>query len=115
MELRFVGTELGLPSAPTITEFRPAVAAIGGGLLVRGRGLSTATAIRINGLALDYLTVLSDTDIFGQIPWGATTGPIEVINPLGIATSQSNCIISFENIYEFFRLFAQPEDILFKL
>jgi hypothetical protein len=115
MELRFVGTELGLPSAPVITNFRPAVVTFGGGLLVTGRGFQIVTAIKINGLTLDYLTVLSDTAAFGTIPAGATTGQIEVVNSLGIAVSSENCIVDPNNIYEWFRLYAQPEDFLFKL
>ena len=115
--LAYAGEELNLPeqSPPIITGFTPETVTYGSGLLVTGTGFATATEIRINGLTLNDFEVLSDTAVFGTIPWMAATGPIEVINPLGTNTSNSDCIVDPNNIYEFFRNYAQPEDFLFKL
>jgi hypothetical protein len=115
--LAFAGEELDLPalSLPNIMGFIPETVTYGSGLLVTGTGFWNATEIRINGLTLNDFEVLSDTAVFGTIPWMATTGPIEVINPLGTDTSLLDCIVDPNNIYEWFRLYAQPEDFLFKL
>lgn len=114
--LSFAGTaDSPVLQLPVITGFLPTTVSYGSGLLVTGNGFFSATSIKINGLSLNDFVILSDTAVFGTIPWEAESGLIEVINSLGTAISVANCIVDPGNIYEFVRLFAQPEEFLFKL
>lgn len=96
---------------PVINSFSPSTATFGSGLIVRGSGLEIATSIKINGLSLTDFVILSDSAAFGTIPWGAESGLIEVDGVF----SANQITIDPDNIYEFFRNFAVPEEFLFKL
>jgi hypothetical protein len=73
---------------PTVTGFNP-VGGAGVGLPVTiiGTGFIGTTAVSFNGTAQPTFTVVSDSQITTTVPAGATTGTIEVTNPLGVSPS----------------------------
>jgi hypothetical protein len=77
-----------VPTTPTITNFTPTTACVGGTVVITGTNFTTATAVRFNGTAAAF-TVNSATQITTTVPAGATSGTITVTNPLGTATSST--------------------------
>ncbi|MHB1463089.1 MAG: beta strand repeat-containing protein, partial [Armatimonadota bacterium] len=71
---------------PTITYFTPTSGKVGDTVTLSGTNLLGATSVSFNGTAAVF-TVDSDTTITSIVPEGATTGPIAVTSPGGIATS----------------------------
>jgi hypothetical protein len=56
---------------------------------LQGAGLTGATSVTFNGTNA-YYTVDSDSEIHATVPAGATTGPISLSTPGGIATSSAS-------------------------
>jgi hypothetical protein len=77
-------------AAPTITGFTPTSGSEGMVVTVMGTNLGGATALTVNGTPVPSFNVLSNSTINLLVPAGATTGPIRVQAPGGIATSPSN-------------------------
>ncbi|HYM81864.1 MAG TPA: IPT/TIG domain-containing protein, partial [Candidatus Limnocylindria bacterium] len=75
--------------APTITTFTPASGPVGTQVTVRGTSFTGVTAVRFNGVTASF-TVDSDTLLRANVPVSATSGPINVQNPGGSATSATN-------------------------
>lgn len=71
---------------PVISSFSPASGVSGQEVTITGTNLTAATAVKFNGMAASYY-VVSDTSITTYVPFGATTGKLSVINPVGAATS----------------------------
>jgi hypothetical protein len=59
---------------------------VGSTVTITGSGLSGASAVGFNGQAASF-SVRSDTQITAVVPSGATSGPIAVTTPGGMATS----------------------------
>ena len=74
---------------PTLTRFTPASGPVGGSVTLTGTGFSGATAVDFNG-AYAQFTVNSATQISTTVPAGATSGPITVTTPGGVATSAAS-------------------------
>jgi len=77
-------------AAPTITSFTPATGGAGQVVSVTGTNLSGAAAVTVNGTAVQSFTVQSATSLSFVLGPNATSGPIRVQAPGGIATSTSN-------------------------
>lgn len=74
--------------ATGITNFTPGTVTAATSVVITGTNLTGATVVNFNGQNTPF-TVSSDTQITASVPNGATTGPISVIAPGGLATSAS--------------------------
>ena len=74
-------------AAPTITSFSPTIGAPGTAVTITGTDFSGATAVRFNGTNAASFNVDSNTQVTAVVPVKATSGPIQVVTPLGTATS----------------------------
>ena len=77
----------------TITSFTPAIGPPGTLVTVYGSNFTGATAVDFNGVSTSNFTVISDTEVTGTVPSGATTGKISVVTPAGTATSTDDFTI----------------------
>ena len=82
-------TEASAAPAPTVTGFTPTSGPAGTSVTLTGSGLAGATAVAFNGTAAIF-SVVSDTQITAMVFPGATSGPIAVTTPRGIATSAAS-------------------------
>ena len=73
-------------AAPTIDDVSPGSGGTGARITVSGTNFTGATAVKFNGTAASF-TVDSAVQITAIVPAGATSGPISVATPGGIATS----------------------------
>ena len=73
-------------SAPTITSFVPTSGPVGTSVTINGTNYTGATAVAFNTVGATF-TVTSDTAIQVTVPAAATTGPLSVTAPGGMATS----------------------------
>jgi hypothetical protein len=64
----------------------PTEGPIGSDITITGMGLAAATAVQFGGVRATP-TVISDTELRVQVPEGATSGPVGVVTPTGMATS----------------------------
>jgi hypothetical protein len=76
-------------SAPSITSFSPTAGPLGTSVTISGTNFTGATAVTFNGVSAAF-TVNSATAIQATVPAGATTGPVSVNTPGGMAMSTSN-------------------------
>jgi Divergent InlB B-repeat domain len=74
---------------PTITSFTPAAGPVGTSVTINGADFSGATSVTFNGATASF-AVTSDTAIQATVPAGATTGPVSVTTPGGMATSSGS-------------------------
>ena len=83
--------DVNVPTLPavTVTGFLPAGGAVGTAVTVAGTGFSGATRVALNGLATSFL-VVGDREILLQVPFGASSGPIQVTAPGGTGTSAAS-------------------------
>ncbi len=75
------------PAAPSISGFTPGSGPVGTAVTVVGTSLTGATLVRFGALAGTALTPLSATQVRASVPAGATTAPIWVLTPGGLAQS----------------------------
>ncbi len=75
--------------APAVTGFSPALGGTGTPVVITGTNFVAASAVSFDGAAASF-TINSSTQITASVPGGATTGPITVITPGGVATSSSS-------------------------
>jgi hypothetical protein len=75
----------GTPAPPQITSFSPAGAKVSAEVRITGINLQSATAVTFNGMAAKFTQEYPSTTIVAIVPDLATTGPIEVITPIGTA------------------------------
>src|SRR5207244_3853759 len=85
----FGAFEAIIVNPPTITGFTPASGPVGFSVTISGNNFTDATAVRFNGVGATFM-VNSATAIQATVPAGATTGPISVTTPAGIAISGSS-------------------------
>ena len=79
-----------LAAAPKITAFTPISGPVGTSVTIQGKSLTGATAVAFNGTNASTYTVNSATQITATVPTGATTGPISVTTPGGLAISAAS-------------------------
>src|SRR5437660_2155631 len=75
--------------AAAITGISPTSGKVGTVVTLAGRSFTGATAVRFNGVIVANFTVNADGMIPTSVPPGATSGPISVTTPNGVATSAS--------------------------
>jgi predicted outer membrane repeat protein len=73
---------------PSITGFSPGSGGVGTSVTITGSNLKSATLVSFNGSVASFK--LSGTKLIATVPAGATTGPISVTTPGGIATTSGN-------------------------
>jgi len=59
---------------------------------VHGSGFTGTTSVTFNGVSATY-TFVSDSKLTAVVPAASTTGPIQVTNPGGTATSPSSFVV----------------------
>lgn len=86
---------VGVP--PTITSFTPTsgptgttTGSVGTTVVITGTNFTGATQVTFNGTSAPIYFVGSATQITVLVPAGATTGPITVTTPTGLASSATN-------------------------
>ena len=72
---------------PTLTRFTPTTGPAGTRVTLTGTHFLGATYVRFNGVRAVEFAVLSGTSIEAVVPSGATSGPISVVTPGGMAVS----------------------------
>ena len=72
---------------PTVTRFTPATGPAGTRVTLTGTHFLGATAVRFNGVGAVEFEVVSGRSIEAVVPRGATSGPISVVTPGGMAVS----------------------------
>jgi DNA/RNA endonuclease G (NUC1) len=80
-------------TAPTLTGFSPGSGSVGAGISITGTSFTGASLVKFNGTSASF-TVNSSTSITATVPSGATTGPISVIAPGGLATSSASFTVT---------------------
>eukprot|EP01029_Cantina_marsupialis_P022883 TRINITY_DN561_c1_g1_i1.p1 TRINITY_DN561_c1_g1~~TRINITY_DN561_c1_g1_i1.p1 ORF type:complete len:1015 (+),score=118.03 TRINITY_DN561_c1_g1_i1:260-3304(+) len=84
----------GTPIRPTISDFTPREACVGGQITITGSNFTGTNTVSINGMSASY-SVDSDSQITATIPNGATTGLISVTTNNG--TGQSSLPLTINN------------------
>ena len=82
----------GLP-APGITNVSPTSGSAGSSVVIKGTNFTGASFVWFNGSNAVF-TLNSSNQITTAVPEGATTGPVSVIAPGGLATSAGNFTVS---------------------
>jgi uncharacterized repeat protein (TIGR03803 family) len=67
-------------------ETRPTSGKVAANVTILGTNLTGATSVALNGTAATF-TVVSSTEIMTTVPTGATTGPVQVVTPSAMLTS----------------------------
>jgi hypothetical protein len=75
----------GTPVPAQITSFSPAGAKVGAEVKITGTNLQLATSVMFNGTAAKFTQEYPSTNLIAIVPALATTGPIDVITPIGTA------------------------------
>ena len=78
---------------PQIAGFSVPGAAIGEGILITGVDLVDVSAVAFNGVAATF-TPVSDTELYAEVPAGASSGSVTVTTPHGTATSWMAFIVA---------------------
>jgi hypothetical protein len=80
----------GAPSnAPVITSFSPTSGPVGTTVTIAGNRFNGTTEVTFNGVSAASVGVVSNTQIFAEVPPSATSGPIRVTTGSGAALSSS--------------------------
>ena len=80
-------TVVPTPPPIVVTSFAPTSGYAGDTIVITGSGFTGATAVKINGAAVDSSVVNSDTEIEAVVSDSNTTGKISVKGPGGMDTS----------------------------
>jgi len=81
--------------APIITSFSPTHGILGTNVTLRGTNFLGATQITFNGVPGTSLVVVSNNAARITVPVGATTGPLAVTAPAGVATTVTNFLLDY--------------------
>ncbi|NMO18806.1 IPT/TIG domain-containing protein, partial [Pyxidicoccus fallax] len=77
-------------SAPTLTRISPSAGGVDTLVTLYGSGFTGTTRVTFNGIPARYVAPSSDGVMTVQVPPGATSGPLQVTNALGSATSSTS-------------------------
>ncbi len=80
--------------APRIVDFFPTAAAPGTAIVIDGANFVGITEVSFNGVSTTKFAVTSDTQLQAIVPAGATSGKIQITNPIGVAVSQQNFVLA---------------------
>jgi endonuclease G len=89
---------------PGITNVSPASGAVSSSVVIKGTNFAGASVVWFNSTNASF-TVNSSNQITATVPTGATTGPVSVIAPGGLAVSAGNFTVTpagkpgFQSIY----------------
>src|SRR5436305_8079803 len=81
-----VGVADSVLAPPAITSLSPTAGLQGSSVLVVGRNFTSGASVAFNGRSAAF-TFTDAMHLRATVPVGATTGPITVTTPAGIATS----------------------------
>ena len=73
------------PPPPTISSFSPTSGGVGTKVTIQGTNLAGATSVQFNGTSASFQ--VKGSRISAIVPQGASSGPISVTTPAGMATS----------------------------
>jgi uncharacterized protein (TIGR03382 family) len=79
-------------ATPAVTGFTPASGATGTQVTLTGSGFADTTTVRFSGRSADF-TVVSDTQLRATVPFGAVSGPIEVVSSGGTSRSSTAFVV----------------------
>ena len=85
-----------VPFVPAITGFAPGSGPVSTSVVISGTNFTGATAVRFNGVNATF-AVNTATQITATVPAAATTGPISVTTPGGVATSAGSFVVTIFN------------------
>lgn len=77
---------------PQIAGFSVPGAPVGSGVLIKGVDLVNVSTVTFNGVAAAYAMV-SDTEVYAEVPAGASSGPVAVTSTHGTATSLMDFLV----------------------
>ncbi|MBI5216521.1 MAG: IPT/TIG domain-containing protein [Ignavibacteriae bacterium] len=80
-------------NVPDVTSFSPTSGPVGTTVILTGTGFCTTTSVDFNGVTTSF-TIDSDVQITTVVPYGATTGPITVVNTVGTFTTASDYTVT---------------------
>ncbi|HEX9415684.1 MAG TPA: IPT/TIG domain-containing protein, partial [Gaiellaceae bacterium] len=86
------GEQVGVapvPGAPTISSFTPASGLPKTVVTITGTNFIGTTKVYFNGMLVVFKVLPGGTQLIAIVPFGATTGPITVVNGVGFAISSS--------------------------
>ncbi len=72
---------------PRITALTPDNGPVDATIVIEGANFQNASAVRFNGTNAASFGVSSPTQIHATVPTGASSGPVTVVTPAGVATS----------------------------
>lgn len=78
-----------VPPPPTVSSFSPAAGMPGTLVTLTGTNFVTVRRVLFNGKDTESFVVVSGTSLRATVPFGATTGPVAVINDGGLGQSAS--------------------------
>ena len=77
-------------SAPTLTRISPSAGGVNTSVSLSGSGFTGITRVSFNGIPARYFSSSGDGTLTVWVPPGATSGPIQVTNSVGSATSSTS-------------------------
>jgi flagellar hook assembly protein FlgD len=83
-----------LSGAPSITSFTPSSGPVGTQVTITGDNFMGVTQVTFNGVAASNFTVASATQIYVNVPSGATTGTIRVTSSAGTTVGNDNFTVT---------------------
>ncbi len=79
---------------PAIVSFAPTSGPVGTNVIITGTSLTGALHVKFNGVYATSFSTLSPTRVRATVPVGATTGPITIRTPSGLATSATPFVVT---------------------
>jgi hypothetical protein len=79
---------------PFISDFMPRWGPTGAVVQIFGSSLEQASGVAFGGVAAPRFSILSPTRLQATVPAGATTGPIQVTTPDGVAVSSNRFVVT---------------------
>ena len=79
---------------PQLLTVAPAQGAVGATVLLTGRYFSPVRRVLFNGVHAPDFTVLDSVRLVVRVPVGATTGRVQVVAPMGTATSAADFVVT---------------------